>query len=267
MARKLTILAMMTTFWFFLSPPQLQANFIGIVPGSNIATITFDDTLNGGGRYVTGGFAGSLPLAPAFLFQNVTDLITGDSAGTAVNFSFSPTSAFISVPLDSFTNEPALAVGPISQRLDFSVTFTTNAGGVPAPFFTFAGFEVAGNVIPNLPGLPASFAQFDAQVDFTSGALGLLDTRTLSFFDPLPGPFDVQLLSFGGFVDPVAFDALTISGFLLWSGDPFMLTTTAIGSLGINPPGAIPEPSSLALLGLGLIGLLGYGWRSVKKAA
>jgi hypothetical protein len=39
-----------------------------------------------------------------------------------------------------------------------------------------------------------------------------------------------------------------------------------IGNFGINASPA-PEPSSLTLLGLGALGLLGYGWRRRKQAA
>jgi hypothetical protein len=263
MARKLMALAMVAALWFYLSPAQVQADFIGIVPGSNTATIVFDDTANGGGIYQTVPGPGTLPLAPVFLFQNVLDLATGDSAGTAVNFDFGPKSAFVSVPLTSFLDEPALGLGAtIIQRLEFSVTLTTDAGGVPAPFFTYAGFRVAGSTEPG------GFAQFDAQIDFTSGVLGLLDTRTLNFLTPPGGgAFDATLLSFGAFVDPVPFDTLTLSGFVQWQGDPFRIETTALGSQGLNPPGAVPEPSSLALLVLSSLGLLGYGWRRRQRGA
>ena len=44
--------------------------------------------------------------------------------------------------------------------------------------------------------------------------------------------------------------------------------TLALDNLVLTQtPSAVPEPSTLTLLGIGSLGLLGYGWKRRKQAA
>jgi hypothetical protein len=42
------------------------------------------------------------------------------------------------------------------------------------------------------------------------------------------------------------------------------MDTFSVGSK-LTPPTAVPEPSTLTLLGIGSLGLLGYGWKRRKQ--
>jgi hypothetical protein len=50
--------------------------------------------------------------------------------------------------------------------------------------------------------------------------------------------------------------------FTRWNGD---LIVYAHGYVPATEPVAIPEPSTLALLGVGLLALLGAGWRKMAS--
>jgi hypothetical protein len=55
---------------------------------------------------------------------------------------------------------------------------------------------------------------------------------------------------------PTSLGTLTLTGF----GDTSTFTATS------GDPTATPEPASLTLLSIGVVGLLGYGWRQRKRA-
>jgi hypothetical protein len=226
-----------------------QAAIIGVPQSS--ATITFNDT---GSTNFTTGLAGGnyqvgpqiVPGLPAFLFLNAVDPNTGDTASTAIGYSFTPGSYFVGLDGTSNLSHQLGNTGSATLTVNFSVTFQLDAGGLPAGP-TFAGYRVYGNVIDD-PGevkigrpFSAGFASFNATLNYTSLALGPVDALSLSFASAGPGPFDVILTDAGATPALPANDQLTLSGTVTWVADPATISSEAI-----------PEPTAFALFATGL---------------
>ncbi|MBL9122527.1 MAG: PEP-CTERM sorting domain-containing protein [Planctomycetaceae bacterium] len=234
------------------------------------------------GPYAAGAGIPSLPAAPTpsltpapgnpFAGGGWTSVFN-DNAGTASNtaaqstiddnISATPTftsDVSIAIPQWRLFQAP-LAIGYAYEQLNFgsNYLFTFNPGllaATPAlPVF------INGSVIPGI----GAYAQFDGVVNYTwtpvtvntsgtisaSGPQVSLGQLSYSFLQAGGGAFNTTLFSTGALLATPAGDGvLSLTGHLWIAGDPFDLTVSTV-----------PEPSSVALLGLGAALLVGYRYR------
>jgi len=128
-----------------------------------------------------------------------------------------------------------------------TLDFATNQLGIPIAVGTYDQAERASFASPGHPGLDVTLQHRGANT--LTGSFTVTD---VSFYQDTSGA-----LTIGHF-------ATTFEEFADNNTSHFTGTFEYNDS---NAPAAVPEPSSVTLLGLGTLGLLGYVWRRRKQAA
>lgn len=79
----------------------------------------------------------------------------------------------------------------------------------------------------------------------------------------ISGPFATYVIPLGSFVgvDETSIDSITLT----FSSAPGLGGNGEDASVQVQFLETVPEPTSIALLGMGAFGLMGYGWRRKKK--
>lgn len=176
-----------------------------------------------------------------------------------------PGTGFLQTPL----NAPELAAINPTYAGIFS-TFS------PLRVFTPLGSNItdATFTIPGNPGLPAVVSAFG--VVFSD--VDLANTTTLQFFDEKGaslGTFSAETANNGLSFLGVSFDAgeqvsrvrITTGNAALGPNDGGGVDVVVMDDFLFSEPRVIPEPSAFFLAGLGAIGILGYGWKRLRRAA
>jgi len=261
-----TILGVGSTFQLFF---QTRLSNLTITPGGSTVTPA---GLNGS----AGG--------PAFeitLTASVTERIVSVGAGTAT-FETNPVQSagsffrmwqHTSLTSDNFTGTgfttgagPLILAGVPSSSLPSSGNFTVNSG-TTSPFDQF-------DPTTSVPGL------FYAGKTSLSGSGGTVIGGTVTSFDPNFFKTPVTAVRFDAF-NNIPFVATTPSqAFNNSTNAPVVLanfgTTDGVSgpdfqfqsrTSAVFTAAAIPEPASVGMMAVGIVGVLGYSWRKRRQSA
>jgi hypothetical protein len=135
-----------------------------------------------------------------------------------------------------------------------STAVTTVNGGPVLPFIGGINYIAAG-ASPNFNALLA-VAGWEDVIGITTTKIDLTTAATSS--TPFPSPYAGAQVTFDGvtLTIPVNYTLTFPSG-----SQTYEITT--FGQLVAHP--VVPEPSTMVMLGFGVAGLLGYGWRARKR--
>lgn len=241
-----TLLVIVALFVMIGAAPAVQGGIVGIVPGSNTVDFTFS---SGGVPFLV---AGPLPLHHYPSISPFTGADPPTGFGTiALSYDFSPSTAKVFIPNTgpvaiASQGAPAPLAGAMETLAEFSVSFDIDAGGTPAAVISIAYPIVFGQSSPGM------FDSFDAEIDYTSAALGFLGTSEVHFAfgaGPGGGAFTLTGLDLALPALP-ALDTLTLDGYFKLIADGLPGGSTEIEVFGI------PEPTSAMLLAIGCLTVL-----------
>lgn len=168
----------------------------------------------------------------------------------------------ITLPASSVTLGNANASDLVAATLgSFSITTTSAAG-------TVTTLDLSGLSFSNITKQLTATIKINGNVAYSGASLTTSSTQTLEAFNATAGTGLLQSANFF-LTDSAATGLLTAMGI-----NPFQqafikptLLATSFGTLTVDTVSAVPEPSSYALMGVGLVGVALVARRKSRRAA